>query len=282
MNGELERASERDIPADKRWEIAALWEVELQRVVRWLEDKASLNFGRTQDVQQALDSGRDLAALVFAFFDQQGEAQDARIRDQASLGALRKQAPSGKLIAVVGVLRWIAMLSEVLLFLFMALRGFGSYVLVVFGVLLALSGYLLGNGLGNLIINVERGEGLASLKGWLSVLIGAIGAGGISYVRAAGVEEAQAAAILVPVIVALTISLLEAMHLTLSFKSDLMLGEMFRAQRWFATDQHRKNYREELWQRTYEGAVRKFASSLSKSQQGYDASGPKRVVGPQP
>src|ERR1700730_1634533 len=192
MNGELERASERDIPADKRWEIAALWEVELQRVVRWLEDKASLNFGRTQDVQQALDSGRDLAALVFAFFDQQGEAQDARIRDQASLGALRKQAPSGKLIAVGGVLRWIAMLSEVLLFLFMALRGFGSYVLVVFGVLLALSGYLMGNGLGNLIVNVERGEGLANLKGWLAVLIGAIGAGGISYVRAAGVEEAQA------------------------------------------------------------------------------------------
>jgi hypothetical protein len=70
------------------------------------------------------------------------------------------------------------------------------------------------------------------------------------------------------------------MYLALTFKLDHLQAEMFRAQRWFATDQHRHNYQNGLWKKIYGGDVAQFAKNRAEIAAASEGgAGPKRVTG---
>lgn len=250
------RVAQSDVPKNKRWQMTGVWEMELDRVTRWLRQIANSNYGRLANADDAIEAGKGLPEQIVALFGAQGSAVDPRVLEAASLGTFERSAPSATLLTALSVLTWIAFSSEILLFLFMVILGFANPAVIVIGVLLAVSGYAIGSGVGNLMIASESGHGLKSFRGWTATLLGLLAAVGLSWLRARGVEDEDwAVAIGVPLILVLMIALFEALESTLQHKYKNLWDQMFIAQVWFSTEQHQERYKEGLWTSIYDGEI---------------------------
>jgi|SRR5215203_3648447 len=262
MLDELRRVAMNEVPKNKRWDPTGVWEEEFNRVSEALGVAANLNFGKFGRKDDALSAGKGLPEVIVARFGSDATAVDPDVMHQAALGRYAKQAPSLKLILAFSILKWTAMGCETLLFVFLALMGFANYIVVIVGLLLALSGYLMGHGVGNLLVSHEAGGGARSPKGWLYFSVGLLATVGLSVLRASGSEEGIMAAILIPIILAATIALFEALSFVHTLRYKNMWEEMFRAQVWYSIEQHQRRYREGLWRKVYEGEVERAASRL--------------------
>ncbi|HVT61809.1 MAG TPA: hypothetical protein VHR45_25855 [Thermoanaerobaculia bacterium] len=228
-------------------------------IAEWLRLKANGNLGRARTIAGAIKAGDGLSEEVMARFGAEAPAVDPDILDKAARGELGREAPSAKLIAAAGILKWTAFLSEIFLFLVLWIMGFGNPILVLMGMLLALSGYATGYGVGAILVTHESNGGFKNLKGWLFTLFGLAGGTTLAWLRSRGAEEGQLAAVLIPMILVLAIALFEALHMTLSHKYNFLRDQMYKAQVWFAIEQQKKNSDSGLWRTIYEREVQTFA-----------------------
>lgn len=256
---ELRRVAPGDVPRSRIWEISAVWEIEMGGIAEWLRLKANGNLGRARTIAGAIKAGDGLSEEVMARFGAEAPAVDPDILDKAARGELGREAPSAKLIAAAGILKWTAFLSEIFLFLVLWIMGFGNPILVLMGMLLALSGYATGYGVGAILVTHESNGGFKNLKGWLFTLFGLAGGTTLAWLRSRGAEEGQLAAVLIPMILVLAIALFEALHMTLSHKYNFLRDQMYKAQVWFAIEQQKKNSDSGLWRTIYEREVQTFA-----------------------
>jgi len=265
----LSRAGINDIPTGKRWQISGAWEVELDRVTNWLRRIANENLGRLGgNSAAALDAGRGLPDEIVARFGADEAAVSPTLMDKASLGLLESSAPSSRSLKLLMVLKWLAFFSELMLFVLLWFLGFGSGVVIVIGALLALSGFLMGFGAGNLLIGYEEGTSARHLWAWTSMIGGAVSTVLLAWLRASGDEEIGLAALIFPVALALVIALLEALEVLGGNRFRRLRESMFRAQTWFASARHREKFNEGLWWRIYEGEVSALSRNLVKAYQG--------------
>jgi hypothetical protein len=271
----LKRVAPGDVPRNKVWELSAVWELEVGHVVEWLKRRANANLGRLQSAEAALKAGDGLSEEVKALFGAEAPAVDPDTLDKAAKGELGREAPSASLITTSRILKWTAFCSETLLFIILQVMGFGNPILILMGVLLALSGYTAGYGVGSILSKYEDGHGLKNPKGWLFTIFGAAGAVTISWLRSQGAEEGRVAAVLIPVILVAAIALFEALDLTLSHKYDFLRDQMYKAQIWYAIEQHRKNFDNDLWKTIYEREVQGFAGRKDDALK--EKGGPKRL-----
>jgi hypothetical protein len=271
----LNRVAPEDVPRNKVWELAAVWELEVGQVVEWLRTKANANVGRLPSNEAVLKAGEGLSEEVLARFGAEAPSVDPDILDKAAKGVLGREAPSAKLITASSILKWTAFFSETILFVILQIMGFGNPILILMGVLLALSGYATGYGAGAVLTSHEDGYGMKNLKGWLFLIFGALGAVTISWLRSQGAEEGQAAAVLIPIILVVAIALFEALDLTLSHKYDSLRDQMYKAQAWYASEQHRKNFDSGLWKTIYEREIQGFATKRNDALQ---AKGPHHIA----
>jgi hypothetical protein len=173
---ELQRVTRDEVPKEKRWQQDAVWELEFDRIKRWIAEEANSSVGRPETtLDSALQAGASIPDEIRARFGTMGEAVDPTLMKQVALGALEQNSPSPSLISTFGFLRWVAMLCETLIFFWLWLMGFGNEVLIIMGVMLAGSGFLLGLGFGRLVVAHEFGSLSKELKGWASAIVGSVG-----------------------------------------------------------------------------------------------------------
>jgi hypothetical protein len=160
------------------------------------------------------------------------------------------------------ILKWLAFSAELVLFIAFWLMDFGSAVLIVIGGLLALSGYLMGYGLGVLLVEHDEQRSVLNFRGWLSFGVGLAGTILLSWVRASGDLEFSAVAIVFPLVLASLISMFEAIERWSIARYSRLRNEMFRAQAWYSGKQHRMRAKDNLWSDIYSTEVKTLAGKL--------------------
>src|SRR4051794_20541516 len=224
------RTTRPEVPRDRRWEINAVLEIELEKISSWLKDEANTKFGALRDKERTLQAGSALPEQVQALFGAEDVAIDPQILDDASTGKLGRQAPAASGIAMASVLKWVFLCAEVLIFTFLYLAHLANWLVILVGGLLAVGGYLTGLGGGTLIVAHESKGSLRSVRGWVCLIVGLIIVGGIAYARTGGEEEGAFPVVAVTVGMALAIAVLEIMEMLMRRKYRELWEKMYSAQ----------------------------------------------------
>ncbi len=267
--GELDRVSMATIDKDKesRWNLQAVWAKEKDDINKFIERQANLNMGRLRDKAKAKEFAGDVWTKIqqaFPFDD----AIDPELLQLAKDGRLRAAAGSSTMITLFGIFRFFAMGLEVAVFAFMWIFGESSPVVIVQGVLLALSAYSLGWGLGEFFISLGRKDPHDVHPAWrtaAALIFGVVGVGVIIAVRVRYQEEEGAFAVVaISLILALVIALFEALYRSMSHNYDRWRHDEFRAQVMFSNEQHNSNEHTggATWKKVYEDRVELIATRL--------------------
>jgi hypothetical protein len=271
---EFRRISAEEIPAGRRWQMNAAWDIEYNRIREYLQDRANHNVGArisqapADRASGAKQDGSVLPADVNAIYGALHWAIDAKSRGQAERGELQRMAPSPVTIRLLAAGTIVTVLLEISIFLVMWILGQGGNLITVgVGALLAGFGYLAGEGLGRLLIGREEETHSGTVLSWIFLTAGFIGIVGMTVIRylaaRAAAEEGEnvgglVAIVLLTALLAGAVAIFHAAHMERAERYRTLLQKMFGAQLVFATEQAQTNHRNGLWQQLYDNAVDAF------------------------
>lgn len=259
----LKRVTRDEVPLARRWQIGAVWDLEVSLVKRWLDQRAADNLGKTGATSEsALSDGANLSREINLTFGAQGAARDHRLISAAANGIIERDAPARGAVIATDLAKWLLFLSEISIFIWMVVMGFSTAIVIVVGVLLAGSGLLAGDGAGRILVRREREHDWADLRGWIELIIGTAGVAAISYIRTIGEEEGVFTIVAITAFLATLIATFHAMHMVLAEKYREQHQKMFSAQGWFSTDEHLRAYQGNFWQDYYESQVRALGHQI--------------------
>jgi hypothetical protein len=239
-----------EIPASMRWNLNAVFDLEVIRIKRWLAARADLILGkRGASLSKAKIAGDVLSQEIMMQFGSRDEQRSQVLLRKASAGELERSAPTPGKIAAFTFLKWIAALAEVAVFVVTALLGLTNHFVIIVGVLLGLVGWLAGYGAARLSI-----RGRSDIQGWITVLFGVIGIFSLAIVRAGGPANAPAV-IVITVILAFAVAFFAWLELIHRDMFERAQSDMYRCQRWHASDLHAHYCEEGFWQRYYSSVL---------------------------
>jgi hypothetical protein len=273
----LERATRDHVPSDAdEWDLHLYFNIEKEVIDRHLREVARANWREFNDLQKTLGAGTELVAEIGARYDKSGEIHDERIYEEAARGNLKRQSPSVGTIMTWQVAFWIAVLAETAVMLVQqAVTGDFNPFIIVLALLLALGGFLQGQGIGSLFVKgwmeeTKRAQlGDQSGAHWLQFSIGSALILLVSGVRGSGADEpAQFALIfLVTLLFGEAVAICEALKVKYKAMRATLLVEMGQAQHWQANVDHHKEMTKGSYRLTYEGTVRQSEDQGAQSSQ---------------
>ena len=261
-----ERATRDHVPSDTdEWDLHLFFNLEKEVIDRHLREVARAKWREFNDVKKAIDGGADLVSEIRGKYDQSGEIHDERIYDDAARGNLKRQSPTLGTIMTWQVAFWLAVLAETTVMLVQqALSGDFNPFIIVLALLLALGGFLQGQGIGNLFVRGWQEDTKRAQRGdrtgahWLQFGIGSALILLVSGVRGSGADEvAQFALIfLVTLLFGEAVAICEALKVKYKAMRATLLVEMGLAQHWQANIDHHHEMMKDTYRLMYEGAVR--------------------------
>jgi hypothetical protein len=261
----LRRITRDEVPMPRRWQLNAVWDLEVALVKQYLDQRAAENLGKAgATVDSALADGANLAQEIHLTFGAQSSVRDPRILNAAANGVLEREAPTRRKVIGVAVARTFFFFLEITIFVLMVALGFSSFFVIIVGFLLGGAGLLTGDGAGRVLVRRERERDWGDTWGWIELVIGGFGIAAICYIRTVGEEEGVFAIVAVTGFLAVLIATLHAMHIVLAETYRQQHQRMFSAQAWFATDEHMRAYQAEFWNKYYAGQVRALSRDLEQ------------------
>jgi len=266
---QLRRATRDEISLAQRWQIAAAWDVEVERVKNWLHKRANQNLGKPgATVESALADGGNLPDEVRVTYSAQGAQKDVEMLANAADGRIEREAPARGMVIATDLLKWFALLVETAIFVWMVAMGWATAVVIGVGVMLAFFGWLMGDGAGRILMTHEKIGRWIHPRGLIEFAIGTVGVAAISWIRTVGEEEGAMAVVVITGLLALLIATFQAINMVLTEKYRELHQKMFSCQIWFSTDEHIKAVQTGFWKNFYDAEVRALSNEWREKQQG--------------
>ena len=270
----LRRATPNEVPRDTMWSIDGVWAVEHNLIEKYLHVAASDNVGnraaqfqRPQErLDAALKDGAGLPGRIKNFFPVD-DNQNARLKHDAEVGELRRRAPSSAGVAFLLVATWLTFSIEVAIFSLMWVLGLGGNLLTVMvGVLLAVFGYLAGEGLGRLLTRKSHEQRVLP---WIFLVSGLVGIIGLTAIRALAARSAAAegedisgliAVVGTTFLLAMGIAVFHSAHMDRSERRKHLVDDMFLCQQWHSKQNIIRACDSGHWREVYEDEVHRIMS----------------------
>lgn len=238
------RLTNASLPVDSHWAIEAVYEREYQLVVAWLRDQAARALQkRNATVEQALKA--DPVRQVRDMYGREPQTIDQKLLSDAEAGLLARKAPGRSSIKAYRLASFVSMFAEVGVGILTWLVG-GSLIYILTAILLALGGFLIGQGVAGLLLRqwVRREAGDLQVKQGAPVAetmkigIGSAIVLGLSYLRTGGGgEDGALAAAVITFLLAMAVTAFEAMYVFTWERYRIIQADMFKCQKWYATRQ---------------------------------------------
>jgi hypothetical protein len=243
--------AETEVPSAKHFDIQAIFDEEQTRLTRWLDAQASEAVRSPNPTRER--ASMDAETFIDQIHDRFADTDENLNRELlifASDGSLARHVPNRSVVTAYRVLKWISLLAELALGVGVFLVADGTPVLILVAGMLAGAGWLAGKGVGTLFerrlaTTLPREIGHPqppSLWGGLAMtMIGYAVVLGLSYLRAMGDDrDGMVYVIGFTVLLALLISIFEALHSFTDCKYEFLRAQMALAQRWYANQRHAK------------------------------------------
>ncbi len=264
--GQLRRAAASEVPPQRHWHLRAVFEIEKERIERWLRSAAVQNLGAEGSTSEtALDTGKTLPDTLKGYMGiEQRERRDPTVKARAESQELEKSTPTRTWLRSLGVLKWLFMLAEISLFVLQWLVGVSSPIVIIHGLVLSFAAFLVGWGLGMIGLDPELGGGRKNPRIWAAIAGGVVGILGVVALRSSSGGEGVWVVVVFTLVLALLIVLFEALHVHGKTVYADNQRQMFQAQQWVAKDQHTRDYESGLWWKSYERFVDEIAQDRDK------------------
>jgi cytochrome c biogenesis protein CcdA len=268
----LRRATPDEVPKEKLWSLDGVWEIEHNLIERYLHSAASDNVGHRaaqfqrphERLQAALKDGEGLTNRIRNFFPVDVSQSGALMRE-AQVGDLRRYAPSSTNVGFLLALTWLTISIEVAIFLLMWVLGFGGNLLTVLvGILLAVFGYLSGEGLGRIL---TRRKNEQRVLPWIYLISGLVGIIGLTSIRALAARQAASegedisgliAVVVTTFLLALAVAVFHAAHMERSERRKRLVDDMFMCQQWHSKQNIIRACDNDHWREVYEHEVQRI------------------------
>lgn len=265
-----QKADSRDIEIEKRWAVSSLWDVEKQRLGKWIKDEAAdrlaAGHGDSEAAKKAVNAVVENIRLGFVSDEAN---RDPRLIIAAGTGQIEREAGSRSLLLGVRWFLWLSMFCEIAFFLVLFLLHLGNMFLVMQGILLAAGAFMVGSGLFEMMrlreddYSDRRGVRRRSLWGILLSVGGAIIIAFVLWLRIGDGEDSGAIFAFTSAL-ALSIIVLTCYHKYLDHRYAVAQQKMLLAQRWVASDQHKKACDGGYWREEFLIAVEEMSRESQK------------------
>jgi len=270
-----ERATRDHVPSDADvWDLHLFFNIEKEVIDRYLREVARAKWREFNDVEKALEGGKTLVSEAGSTYAQAGEIHNERIYNDAARGNLKLQSPTVGMILTWQIAFWIAVVAETTVMLVQqALTGDFNPFIIVLALLLALGGFLQGQGTGNMFVKRWMEDTKRPQAGdrpgahWMQFGIGSALIILVSGIRGSGADEpAQFALIfLVTLLFGEAVAICEALKVKYKSMRVRLLLEMESAQKWQASIEHHQEMMKDTYRLMYEGAVRQAEEKGAQS-----------------
>jgi len=268
----LERATKSDIPKSRRWHRDAVFEVERARVVNFIAAAARENLRKPEPTKEkAAASAPVLVAEIGGLMAPSHDIRDPDIIKSVSNGVYERAAPSLTSIWFFRFLTVVAATVEIGIFAAQWLSGDAHPAVLILGTMLALSGYLIGLGIGRMSRRRdldEEQEGQTLNK--VFIVTGLIGIALSVYIRVAGSPDGAVLAIALTVLVALLVAVFEALYEYTSHRYQSLWQKQYQGQQWIAEKHHLGDMNRGFWKLKYLECVGDIATNTYPERQQKD------------
>jgi uncharacterized membrane protein len=278
-----QKADSRDVELEKRWALTSLWDVEKQRLDKWIKDEAADRLASVHgDADAAKKAVNAVVENIRLGFVSDEANRDPRLVIAASSGQIEKEAGSRNLVLGVRLFLLLSMICEIGFFVVLFFLHLGNMFLVLQGILLAAGSFMVGSGVFEVLrlkeddFSEKKGIRRRSLWGILLTFGGIAIIGFVLWLRV-GDGEDVGAILAFTLALALAITILTCYHKYLGSKYEAGRRRMLLAQRWIASDQHKKACDGGYWREEFLIAVDQMAR---KSREVFDKIGTDFSVGP--
>lgn len=260
-----ERSRFAELSVEDHFTFGAVHERETAELNAWLKEEANLALGKPNPTREsAYAHGENLVSEIRQVFGREDPARNVELINRASDGRLEAHVPSSGAILAYLALFLIAFIAETAIGFVQYTMGDSSGVVIVIAVALAIGGAIAGAGLATVL---ERANPLPrELSGDSGTMLSASTSIGLAvaglviiavaaWVRTGGDENGADLIVAFTVAVALMIAVCEALWIHKNKRRQFLRQQMFRAQVWFATDEHRKNSDRNVFLNNYRRAV---------------------------
>ena len=261
----LSRITKTEIPIEERWDVHAAFRHEQARIFQFIEERAGKYLREAHATQgSALDAGEVVQEEIASVFATRKEDGDQTIIRAAATGVLEREAPSRWMLATYGLLRYSAMISIVGLFVLRWILDNAKPHVIIPGILLALSAFLLGIGCGKQFFFSTEDRREESRLNWLFIVLGAFGVVVIPLLRLRS-ETTEYVFFLLETLLALLVATFEALHIAALGRYNKAWDATYLAQLWTATDSHKGDLENGRWLKRYEFEVKRLTRTLGRT-----------------
>lgn len=254
-----------DLPSEDAFNFGAVHERETARLTAWLQEEANLALGKPNaNEMTAFTHGENLVSQINQVFGRNDPARNQELINRASDGRLQAHVPSSGAILAYMMLFLFAFIAETGIGIVQYTSGDSSGIVIAIAVALAIGGAIAGAGLATVLdkaspLPSELGESSPMLGGAASTGIALVGGVIImvaAWMRTGGAENgADMMIVAFTIAVALMIAICEALWIHKAKRRQFLKEQMFRAQIWFSTDEHKKNCDSDVFLSSYKKSV---------------------------
>lgn len=280
---DLNRVKKQSILEEDHFNPKAVFVTEYKNILAWLREQANNALSpNTATVDSALKlTGSHLLQIQNIFgkstVANNPLAKNPSLMTAASRGELAKHAPSRSKITAYRVLMLITAFSELGIGVLLWALGEGNPVVVAIAAFLAAGGWLAGNGLGGIFLQMlkfpENWHDNPEVEGMgkevAKLITGIVITVSLAVLRTGGQEEGALYVVAATILLAALVAMFESLYRYYNDKYDYLHDRMFHCQQWLATEQHEENCakKDEGYADNYKGFVMSIATEFNKTHE---------------
>ncbi len=251
---------QRELSADQVWLLSGKWDVEEDVIRNWLNHAANEHLKRSGvDAGEAKRYGDDLVESLRKLFVD-GASVDPELYKRVDDGSIQREAPSRLKIIVLGILKWVFVTTEVLVFFWAwYFAGYLNWIVTLVGGGLAFAALIAGKGVGAFWVAYENEDSLSMRRAIGRAILGISLILFLSWFRS-GASGVPLTLVNEAAIIAFAIVGARALELILVEKYRYCREVTWQAQRVFAADMHEMAWDKKTWEHVYGKRVDELAS----------------------
>jgi hypothetical protein len=255
----LDRIRRDEIPSNRIWDVYAAHQLERVRILRWIEDEAEQVLRQPDSSAEKVKAAAGaLLAQIVGLFATRESTRDVPLINEAKSGELAREAPKLWVIRGASAMKWLTMSIEVGIFAALWLMGHGSPVLLVHGAALAVAGWAVGFGVGREFFYSppkRHPTGFPRAPSFAGIVLGLLGIALVAYTRYRANPEDALVVVGMTTLIALLVAFFKALELSSREAYDRIVGDMYLAQIWTATERHLGDLTGGLWVKRFEEKI---------------------------